>query len=331
MTEPVGKPRAIDTAGIGPKFARARRRAIALTVIGAIGLIGSIVTWRVLDRMYLARQDDLVASLGRIEEVREHDDRPDEVVVSFTWGGEPKTATVQVGKHRGYDDGQGVTVLSSADGDTVTLPGENYFPQGIELLCVVGGGIGAVLLVAGTVWWVRSQRKLRRTGASSWRTVVAYYADSRGEDGYKTVFYVPEFATDRFWVTSDRVPMAPTRVEVAGGPTGIVLRVAEDAKLVLAKPEAVGPPRTARLWAYAENDVDVGLSVEVDQTTRILAGRRRYLPIDVEDLAGVHVATIRFGRHGVALVQLGSSLPPTPFRRVPGGEARKEWPQLARW
>jgi len=324
-----GKPRAIDTAGIGAKFARSRRRAIALTVIGVIALIGSAVMWRALDRMYLARQNDLVAMIGRIDDFRGHDDSPDQVVVSFTWAGKPKTATVQVGKHHGYYDGQTVTVLSSLDGAFVTLPGENYFPQGIELLCFVVVGTSIGLLIGGGIWWVRSQRKLTRSGASSWRTVTAYFAQSRGENDEKTVFYLPDYTPDRFWKTSGRVPLAPARIEVAGSPDGIVLRSEEDAKLVLAKPEKVRAPKTARVLASAENDRDVAFRLAFGVVESVYEGRARDLPPDVGDFAAVRAATVWEGRSGLALVQLGRSTRPSPFRRVSGGKARKEWPQLA--
>jgi len=328
-TVATAQPRAIDTAGIGPKFKRSRRIALALVVVGVVALIASAVMWRSLDRMYLARQDDLVPSFGRIEEVRHHDDDPDEVVVSFTWAGQPKTATVRVGKHHGWYDGETVTVLSSLDGTFVTLPGENYFPEWVELLCFLAVGTSIGVFVGGAIWWLRSHRKLRRTRRSSWRTVVAYFADTRGENDDKTVFYVPEFAIDRFWKTSGRVQLAPARIEVAGGPRGIVLRSGEDAKLVLAKPEVVQPPRTARVLAFAENDGDVALRLDVAGTVRVYEGRARDLPSDVGDLTSVRAATVRFGRHGLALVQLGLSRRSSPFRRVPAGRARTEWPQLS--
>src|SRR5262249_34583271 len=132
------------------------------------------------------------------------------------------TVTIHVGNTGSYRSGQSVVVLVNPENHHVTLPGENYKPDGFDAGFGVLGIVCGVTLIAAGVWFARASAKRRRSKASAWRTVDAHFVRTHGDNGATTILYMPEFSTDQLWSVKAPFRDAKTRVQIAGQRDGLV-------------------------------------------------------------------------------------------------------------
>src|SRR5262249_6476070 len=150
-------------------------------------------------------------------------------------------------------------------------------------------------------------RKLSRARRSAWRTVEARFVRAIGENNEKTIVYLPEYGTDRFWTVETRLPGPSVRCQIAGARTGLGLRRDEDSEIVRANPMSLGRARTARVAAYAWRDGNLGLRLEVGDESVFVSMVGSEIPPDVGDVAKIHAATVRRGSNHEVVLELGLS------------------------
>jgi hypothetical protein len=121
--------------------------AVACILVSVVALLGDAEALGHLDVSYLARQDRLDRSPGRIVAV--DDDGTDEQRVTVRYGPDSDhLRTAEIGSVEGdWSEGQRVVVLvDPGDPDSITLPGENYLPWWFNLLFITLllplGGVG---------------------------------------------------------------------------------------------------------------------------------------------------------------------------------------------
>jgi Protein of unknown function (DUF3592) len=321
-------PLAVDTAKIGPTLRRKRMWSALVVVAALVCGVAALCTYVALDNHYLAVQRTLPRYPGVITDVRDSgsEDSSGEVDVRWTQGDARWQGTVHVGNTGSWHDGQSVPVIVDPERpDFFTLPGENYKPDGLDAGFAVLGFACVGVIIWGSVWLVRTNRKVRRAAASSWVTCDAYFVAKSGDR--KTLFYLPEYAAGHLWQVKGFLPRPHARVQVAGDGHGLVIRREEGADLMLAEPKFLGTPTTARVAAYDERGDRVAFRLEVGAVVHFVAGARDRLAPDIGDLEAVRAATLRLSST-VALLQLGLSKYATFLDLITEKQAETEWPRL---
>ena len=280
MTAPA--PTALDTQDLRSRLRRRLTRTTIAASAAALLAVVSAIVLSTVDAHLSAEQATFDHYDGEILSIHADggDSSTGSAKVTFVQSSHRRTADVDLDNTASFSPGPATVLVDPHDPGFVTLPGENYFPDGSALALLFIGGFGTCALLFGAAAW-STHRNYSVLANSNWQTVSGFVTSaSRDKNNARWVLFLPDDAGSSFWVFAKRLPTPQFTGSVAiDGRDRLVLRVDDGKHLAFASRDASAPTWTRHRVAsvtlrehriefrYFERDEGRRCSIDCDALT----------------------------------------------------------------
>ena len=228
---------ALDSQDLRARLRRRLTWAVAAAGVAALLAVVSAVVLVVVDNRLSAEQAEFDHYDGEITEIVDTDGEGTGglAMVIFEPRSRVRFANIEIDNTASFTEGPATVLVDPNDPDFVTLPGENYFPDGEGLAYLLIGGLGACALALAAAAFV-TRRTVQVLASSTWQTVSGFVTTANDGDSKRWVLYLSDHANGTFWISKRKLPMPSFTGSVAIDEKGrLVLRLQDGKRLAFAK------------------------------------------------------------------------------------------------